>query len=77
MADVLPIRGHKAFERLERSTCARTLRDAIGAKPSEVLVIGTDAEGQFFVSGSPPDPERAMWLLERAKLHIFKVTVGG
>lgn len=73
MADIVPINGHREYERQTKRNAAGVLRDARACKPSEVLVIGTDADGQLFVSGSPPDPGNAMWLMERAKLRLLGV----
>lgn len=60
MADVVPIANHAEFERQEVRSAIKCLREAVRHRPSEILIIGTDADGELFVSGSPPDPEKAM-----------------
>ena len=72
MAAVLPIRGHRAYERQTRRSAAGVLRDARTRNPSEVLCIGYDASDDLFVIGSPPDPANAMWLMELAKRKLCK-----
>lgn len=71
MADVLPIKGHREFERQTKRSAAGVLRQVRErARPTEVLVIGLDEDGQLFVQSSPTDPANALWLMELAKQKI-------
>lgn len=76
MADVLPIKGHTAYERVERRAVARTLRMAREAKLSDVLVIGHKADGSLFVGSHPPDPGGVLWLMEMAKRKLLFPDMG-
>lgn len=71
MADVLPIKGHREFERQVRRSAAGVLRDCRALGPTDVLVIGFGADGLLFVQASPPDPGNAMWLMELAKKQLL------
>jgi hypothetical protein len=70
-ADVLPIKGHRGYERKVRQSAAAVLRDCRARHPTDVLVMGYDAEGRFFVQGAPPDPGQALWLMELAKKMLL------
>lgn len=77
MADILPIKGHAEFVRSTKRSAAGVLRDVRQMNPSEVLCIGYSAEGNLFVSSSPPDPANAMWLMELAKRKLCKADDNG
>lgn len=73
MADIIPIKHHREYTRETKRSAAGCLRNARERHPVEVLVIGIDADGDFFVTGAPPDPDGALWLMERAKLKLLGV----
>jgi hypothetical protein len=73
MADIVPIKAHRAYERKTKQSAAGVLKDCRSMHPTEVLVIGYAADGELFVRGSPPDPGNAFWLMEMAR----KKLVGG
>ena len=67
MADVLPIKGHREYERMGRRSVAGCLRHVREFhKPKTVLVIGYDHSGELFVNSVPNDPAEAMWLMALA-----------
>jgi hypothetical protein len=70
MANVVPIGKHREFTRQTKRSAAGVLRDVRALNPTEVLCIGTDANGDLFVQGSPPDPANSMWLMELAKQKL-------
>lgn len=70
MADIIPIKQHKQFERKTRMSAAIALSEAKAHKPREILVIGINAEGELWVNGSPPDAGNAFWLMEMAKRKL-------
>jgi hypothetical protein len=71
MRNVVPIKRHRSFARVEKRSAARTLSHASKAALTEVVVIGVDDEGELIVSAHPNDPGNAMWLMERAKKHLL------
>lgn len=71
MADVVPIKDYRGYERKVRQSAAGVLRDCRSRHPTDVLVMGYDAAGQFFVQGAPPDPGQALWLMELAKKTLL------
>lgn len=71
MADIVPLNGHVAYTRQTKRSAAGLLRAVRAMSPTEVLCIGTDADGHLFVQGSPPDPANAMWLMEMAKMKLL------
>jgi hypothetical protein len=73
MADIVPIKAHREYARSTKRSAAGCLRDARAKHPVEVLVIRTDAAGQFFVIGAPPDPDGALWMMEKAKLKLLGI----
>ena len=73
MADVVPIEGHAEFERHEVRSAVACLRHSVRHRPTTVLVIGLDSEGELFVSGVPNDPAEGLWLMEMAKLKLLGV----
>lgn len=52
----------------------RILNKAIGADLQEVLVIGTDKNGDFYFAASFGDGGNVLWLMERAKIELMKIT---
>lgn len=66
MAEIVPIKRHKAFYRDRRASIGRTLRQAKDMGLTEILVIGVDADGDVQVQGYPPDPGNAFWLMAMA-----------
>jgi hypothetical protein len=52
----------------------RILNKAIVAELQEVLVIGTDKEGSFYFAASFGDGGNVLWLMERAKVELMKIT---
>lgn len=70
MADIVPIKRHKAFVREQKATIARTLRQAKDIGFTEIFIIGFDRDGEIRVQGHPPDPGNAMYLMEMAKQKL-------
>jgi hypothetical protein len=68
---VVNIAEHKDFEKGERLSVSRTLRQARQARLTEVLVIGHGADGALFLAGHPNDPGNALWLMELAKKKLL------
>ncbi len=77
MADVVPLANHAEFERQEVRSAVAVLRHSVRHRPTEILVIGIDADGDVFVSGQPPDPANALWLMEMAKIKLLRVAQRG
>lgn len=71
MADVIPIKDHRQYQRRAKLSAAIVLRECRAKGASEMLVIGVDRDGQLFVNGSPPDPGNALWLMEMAKKKLL------
>ena len=71
MADIVPIGKHREYERQTKQSAAGCLRSARARRPTEVLIIGYDKDGEFFVMGSPPDPGNAFWLMELARRQLM------
>lgn len=70
MADVVPIATHRDFVRQTKRHAAGVLRDVRAMHPTEILVIGTKPNGDYFVQGAPTDLGNALLLMEMAK-HIL------
>lgn len=68
---VVPIQDHAAFEESETMTVRRILANARRNGLTEVLVIGYESDGSLFVSGHPPSPGDALWLMEMAKQKLL------
>jgi hypothetical protein len=51
----------------------RVITKAAKAGLTDVLVIGYDADGEFYFAGSMADGGDALWLLELAKRRLFGV----
>lgn len=66
MAEIVPIKGHRAYIRHTKLSAAQALANVKAMKPREVLIIAIDGDGDLIVHGSPPDPGNAMWLMARA-----------
>jgi hypothetical protein len=71
MADIVPIAKHREYYRQTKRSAAGVLVSVRALKPTEVLCICYDADGELFVQGSPPDPANAMWLMEQAKQRLL------
>lgn len=67
MADIIPIKKHREYVRETKRHAAGVLRDVRAMNPTEILVIGTHPNGDYFVQGSPPDLGNALILMEMAK----------
>lgn len=52
----------------------RILNKAIESDLKEVMVIGTDKEGNFYFASSFGDGGNVLWLLERTRIEIMKVS---
>lgn len=71
MGDIVPIRQrHGEFTRVRRNTVKRVLNQARGL--TDVLVIGTRADGELHLRGCPNDPGHALWLMELAKKRLLR-----
>lgn len=70
MGDIVPIQKHREFVRHTKRSAAGVLRDCRAKHPTDVLVMGYDGDGRFFVQGSPPDPGNALWLMELARKKL-------
>lgn len=70
MGDIVPIKKHRDFERRVKRSASGVLRDCRARHPTDVLVMGYDAAGRFFVQGEPPDPGLALWLMELARKKL-------
>lgn len=53
----------------------KVLRKAIDAKPTEVVIIGYDADGNFYFASSKADGPSVLWDLEQAKRMLLSVSV--
>jgi hypothetical protein len=71
MADIVPIKAHREYDRQTKRSAAGLLREVRALGPTDVLVMGYGADGNFFVQGSPPDPGNALWLMELAKRRLL------
>lgn len=71
MAEIVPIKRHALYRRQKRESAAGALRKARANKLTDVLIIGWDEAGDLYVSGSPPDPNQALWLMEACKRRLF------
>lgn len=67
MADVVPIAKHREYVRQTKRHAAGVLRDVRALHPTEILVIGTKPNGDYFVQGAPPDLGNALLLMEMGK----------
>lgn len=52
----------------------RILGQAIERDLKEAMVIGTDKEGNFYFAATFGDGGNVLWLLERARIEIMKVS---
>jgi hypothetical protein len=68
---VVPIQDHEAFEALEVMTVRRVLANARRNGLTEILIIGYEPDGSLFLSGHPPSPGDALWLMEQAKQKLL------
>ena len=50
----------------------RVLEGAINSTLQSCIVLGYDADGEFYFSSTMADGGDALWLLEMAKLNLFK-----
>ena len=50
----------------------RVLEGAINSTLHSCIVLGYDADGEFYFSSTMADGGDALWLLEMAKLNLFK-----
>lgn len=48
------------------------LQRAIREKVKEVVICGWDADGEPYVASSVANASEVLWLLERAKIKLFK-----
>jgi len=49
----------------------KILRQAIEDGLETVIVIGQNAEGEFYLNTSDPSPAKNLWLIENVKLLIL------
>lgn len=54
--------------------CERVLNRAIKAELEEVMVIGSKPDGSYFFASSFSDGGNVLWLLEKTRIEIMKVT---
>lgn len=54
--------------------CERILNKAIAADLKEVMVIGTNPDGSYFFASSFSDGGNVLWLLEKTRIEIMRVT---
>ena len=54
--------------------CERILRKATEADLKEVFVIGTRQDGSLYFSSSFGDGGNVLWLMEKAKFELMKIT---
>lgn len=52
----------------------RILNKAIESDLKDVMVIGTDKQGNFYFAASFGDGGNVLWLMERAKIELMKVS---
>lgn len=71
LAEIVPIKAHRKFQRTPKSSVARTLRQARTLNLTEILVIGMDSAGDIQVQASPPDPGNSMWLMASATKKLL------
>ena len=50
----------------------RVLEGAINSTLQSCIVLGYDADGEFYFASTMADGGDALWLLEMAKLNLFK-----
>ena len=50
----------------------RVLEGAINSTLQSCIVLGYDADGEFYFSSTMADGGEILWLLEMAKLNLFK-----
>jgi hypothetical protein len=47
------------------------------AKPTVIIAVGYDSEGDLFFASSVEDGAEALWLLESAKLQLLTIDLEG
>ena len=52
----------------------RILTQAIEADLKEAMIIGTNQDGSFFFAATFGDGGNVLWLLERARIEIMKIS---
>lgn len=72
MADIISIKKHRLYQREKKASVARTLSQARSQRGDEILVIGTNVDGDLYVVGFPNDPGNALWLMELAKRKLLQ-----
>lgn len=54
----------------------QVIRGAKEANLTEVVVVGTDADGKFYFAGSHASGPETLWMLEEAKQRLLKMVIG-
>ena len=54
--------------------CERLLTAALDSTLQRVIIIGTDAEGEFYFASSMADGGDVLWWLEVAKRKLLEMT---
>ena len=54
--------------------CERLLTAALDSTLQRVIIIGTDAEGEFYFASSMADGGDVLWWLEVAKKKLLEMT---
>lgn len=70
MADLLTFNG---ISRLDLPA-ERVLQSAIDAKIKTALVLGYDADGEFYFASTKADGGDIIWLMEIAKKKLLEMT---
>ena len=52
---------------------ARVIRSALDAGLTEVVMVGLDADGDFYFASSLADGAQAAWHLDRAKWKLMQI----
>lgn len=50
----------------------RILQEALDAKVSQVIIVGLDADGEFYFRSSKSDGGDVVWELEKTKLKLLR-----
>lgn len=52
----------------------RVLSKALG-QLTEVVVVGTDKDGQFYFAGSRASGPETLWMLEEARMRLVQIVI--
>jgi hypothetical protein len=70
MTSVVSIKEHDEYEGHRRSVAAAIWK-AKRLKPKQIVIVGIDENGHFFVAGHPNNISEMLFLMEMGKRKLF------